>query len=168
MFTHMAEYESSIVIPNALYHLPARANYSAACWCTYSDPEVARVGMTEAQAREAADKVQAYRYKLDMADRPVIDGDNYGLIKLVCRKKRLLGATIIARHAADLLHEYVMVMANKLPITAVSGSIHVYPAFGQVVRRAANLYYAENLFKGRLPGIMKKIFGLKGTLGGKQ
>ena len=166
MYTHVAEYEASIVVPNALYGIPRRVDYSAAPHCTYSEPEVAHVGLTEQRARDAGLKVKVYRYPLNQSDRHVIDGQEYGLIKLVCSGKKLLGASIVGHRASDLLHEYVTLMAHNLPITKISGTIHLYPSHGQSVRRAANLYYSETLFRGRLVRLLKRLRGLRGTIWG--
>lgn len=165
MYTHAAEYEASVVVPNALYGIPRKADYRAAPHCTYCEPEVARVGLTEGQARNAEHHVQVYRYPLDKSDRHIIDGQEYGLIKLVCKKKKLLGASIIGHRASDLLHEYVTLMAHNLPITKISGAVHLYPSHGQAVRRAANLFYSETLFKGRPVRFLKTLRRLKGTVG---
>jgi pyruvate/2-oxoglutarate dehydrogenase complex dihydrolipoamide dehydrogenase (E3) component len=162
MYTHVAEYEASIVVPNALYGIPRKANYRAAPHCTYCEPEVARVGMTEAEALAIGHNPQVYHYPLDKSDRHVIDGQEYGLIKLVCKGRKLLGASVIGNRASDLLHEYVMLMAHNLPITRISGAMHLYPSYGQAVRRAANLYYSETLFKGRLVRALGKLRGLRG------
>ncbi len=166
MYTHVAEYEASVVVPNALYGIPRRAHYSAAPHCTYSEPEVARVGLTESEAREAGRDMQVYRYPLEKSDRHIIDGHEYGLIKLVCSGRKLLGASIIGHRASDLLHEYVMLMAHNIPITRISGAVHLYPSHGQAVRRAANLYYTRTLFRGRLARFMKALRGLGGPIGG--
>jgi len=166
MYTHVAEYEASIVVPNALYGLPRRADYSAAPHCTYCEPEVAHVGLTESKARDAGIRVEVYRYPLDRSDRHVIDGQEYGLIKLVCSKRKLIGASVIGHRASDLLHEYVMLMAHNIPITRISGAIHLYPSLGQSVRRAANLYYSRTLFRGRLVRVLRSLARLGGTVGG--
>jgi pyruvate/2-oxoglutarate dehydrogenase complex dihydrolipoamide dehydrogenase (E3) component len=166
MYTHVAEYEASVVVPNALYGIPQKANYRAVPHCTYSEPEVARVGMTEAEAIAMGYKVQIYCYPLDRSDRHIIDGQEYGLIKLVCRKKKLLGASIVGHRASDLLHEYVALMAHNLPITRISTAIHLYPSYGQAVRRATNLFYSETLFKGRAVRVLKLLRGLQGVVGG--
>ncbi len=166
MYTHIAEYEASIVVPNALYGIPRRANYRAAPRCTYCEPEVAHVGLNEMQGREAGYKVQVYKYPLNRSDRQVIDDRDYGLVKLVCSKRKLLGASIIGYNASDLLHECVMLIAFNMPVTAVSRTFHLYPSTGQAVRRAADRYYFETLFKGRLVKFLKLARMLHGKVGG--
>jgi pyruvate/2-oxoglutarate dehydrogenase complex dihydrolipoamide dehydrogenase (E3) component len=166
MFTHVAEYEASIVVPNALYGIPRKADYSAAPHCTYSEPEVAHVGLTETRAKQAGHEVQVYRYPLNESDRQIIDNRDYGLVKLVCSGRKLLGATIIAHDASDLLHECVTLIVYKRPITTISNTFHLYPSLGQAVRRAADNYYRERFFKGRLVRFLKKIKRLRGTVGG--
>ncbi|NIA21260.1 MAG: FAD-dependent oxidoreductase [Anaerolineaceae bacterium] len=165
MFTHMAEYEAGVVVPNALYGLPRKARYTVIPWCTCSDPEVARVGLTEQEAHEAGLDVAVYKVGFDAADRPVIDDKSAGLVKLVCRKKKLLGASVVGHRAGDILQQYVMAMANGLPVTGVSATIEVYPGYGELARRAANLYYKKAFFEGRLPRIMHRLRRLHGRVG---
>lgn len=150
-FTHMAEYQAGIVISNALFPFVNRkVDYGAVPWTTFTDPELARVGLTEAEATEKlGDKVHVYRHYFRDTDRAVIEGEGKGLIKLVCdHKARLLGAHILGPGAGELLGEYVLAMQNGLPITKISRTIHTYPTVSQAVKRAADRYYAEKLFGG--------------------
>ena len=154
-FTHVAEYQSGIAISNALLPLVRRkADYTVVPWVTYADPELARVGLTEdeAKARFGPEKVKVYRFDFKDVDRAVIEGEARGLIKLVCDKKqRLLGAHILGPHAGELIGEYTLAMKAGLPITKISQTIHAYPTISQAVKRAADQYYKEKLFSGWLP-----------------
>jgi pyruvate/2-oxoglutarate dehydrogenase complex dihydrolipoamide dehydrogenase (E3) component len=164
MYTHVAEYEATLALPNALYGLRRRARYAAAPHCTYTEPEVAQAGLTEQQAREAGHRVQVYRHRLDTSDRQIIDGREYGFIKLVCKGRRLLGASVIGYNASDLLHEFVVVMTHKLPITTISRTMHLYPSLGLAARRAADGYYKRTLLKSRLVPAAKWLFRLRGEV----
>ena len=160
-FTHMAEYQAGLVLANALFPLVSRkADYRVVPWVTYVDPDLARVGLTETEAYEKYGKsnVKVYRFKFSEVDRAVIEGEGHGMIKLVCDKKlRLLGAHMLGPHAGELIHEYVLAMKLKAPITAISQTIHVYPTVAQAVKRACDQYYREKLFSGWLPKFTRWI-----------
>lgn len=158
-FTHVAEYQAGIALGNALFPLVKRsADYSVVPWTTFTDPELARVGFTEGEAREKfGNEVRVYRFPFEGVDRAVTDGETAGLIKLVCRKKHIVGAHILGAGAGELIHEYVLAMRTGVPVTAVSGTIHVYPTLSMGVKRAADQYYVEKLFSGLFPRIAAKI-----------
>lgn len=149
LFTHVAEYHASIVLSNALFpFMKRKVDYSVVPWTTFTDPELARVGMTEAEARERfGPSVSVYRHLFSDIDRAVIEGESEGIIKLVCDKKqRILGAHILGTGAGELLAEYVLAMKTKTPITKISQSIHVYPTVSQGLKRAADEYYRGKFF----------------------
>ena len=160
-FTHVAEYQAGIAISNALLPLIRRkADYTVVPWVTYTDPELARVGLTEeeAKAKFGPEKVKVYRFDFKDVDRAVIEGQAQGLIKLVCdRKQRLLGAHILGPHAGELIGEYTLAMKAGLPITKISQTIHAYPTISQAVKRAADQYYKERLFSGWLPKLTRYL-----------
>jgi len=152
-FTHMAEYQAGLAVSNALFPLVKRkVDYRVVPWVTFADPELARVGLTEAEARAKYDKVSVYRQPFDGVDRALLEGEGKGLIKIVVgKKKQILGAHILGPGAGELIHEYVVAMKAKLPITAISGTIHVYPTVSQGLKRACDAYYTEKLFSGWFP-----------------
>lgn len=154
-FTHVAEYHAGVALGNALFPVFKRkVDYRVVPWTTFTDPELARVGLTEAEAaaRYGAENVKVYRHRFVDNDRAVIEGEAAGLIKLVCdRKGRLLGAHILGRGAGELIHEYVLAMRLKAPVSKISTTIHVYPTVSQAVKRAADQYYREKLFTGWFP-----------------
>jgi len=152
-FTHMAEYQAGLVVSNALFPLVKRkVDYRVVPWVTFADPELARVGLTEAEARAKFDKVSVYRVPFADVDRAFIEGEGKGLIKIVVdKKKQILGAHILGPGAGELIHEYVLAMKAKLPITTISGTIHVYPTISQGLKRACDAYYTEKLFSGWFP-----------------
>lgn len=156
-FTHVAEYESGVALSNALFPLIRRkADYRVVPWVTFTDPELARVGLTEDEARNGDKYVKVFRHYFKDTDRAVIDGEGRGVVKLVCdRKNRILGAHILGPRAGELLHEYVLAMRAGLPITEISKAIHVYPTASQAVKRACDQYYREKLFTGWLPKLTK-------------
>ncbi|MEE9542945.1 MAG: mercuric reductase [Thermodesulfobacteriota bacterium] len=160
-FTHLAEYQAGIVISNALFPLVRRhADYSVVPWVTYTDPELAHVGITEAEAikKLGKDKVHSYSFMFDEVDRAIIQGEGTGLIKLVVdNKKHLLGAHILGPSAGELIHELTLAMKAKIPITEISKTIHAYPTISQAIKRACDEYYREKIFTGWFPKVARRL-----------
>lgn len=159
LFTHMAEYQAGIVISNALIPLLRRkVSYDVVPWVTYTDPELAHVGLSEKQAKQkyGEEKISIFRYEVKDNDRHIIEGATKGLVKLVTTSKgKILGCDILGVSAGDLIHEYALAIKKGLSVSAVSGLIHAYPTLAQANKRASDRYYAEKIFKGRIPKIIK-------------
>lgn len=147
-FTHAAGYQAGIVIRNALFRLPAKADYRALPWVTFTDPELARVGLTEAEARERHGvTVQVVQSSFDELDRALTDGHTEGLIKVVTNKRgEILGVSILGAHAGEQIHLWTLAMAQKLKLKAIAGMITPYPTRGDISRKAAGAFYAAKLF----------------------
>lgn len=159
-FTHMAEYQASIVVGNALFPFVNRkVNYNCVPWVTYTDPELGRVGMSEAEAKEKHPDCLVFKYELEHLDRAIIDGEAHGLIKIIVdrKTKKLLGAHVLCHEGGNLMHEYALALRNGIPITDISQTVHAYPTMAQAVKRACDNYYREVLFKGWLPKLAKKL-----------
>lgn len=140
-FTHMAAYEASVVVRNALFFWPLRqkTDFRVVPWATFTDPEVARVGLTEQEAREqyGETNVRVYRTEFADNDRAHAEAETRGWMKLVCGPKgRIAGASIVGAHAGELIHEVVLAMKQGLTAAALGGMIHVYPTLAQVTQRA--------------------------------
>ena len=148
-FTHMAEYQAGIVISNAIFRYPKKTNYRVVPWVIYSDPELARVGITEQQAKERGIAVDVLRFPFRDIDRALTEVETVGEMKLISRRGKILGATILGPHAGELIHEIVLAMQTGLKIADISATIHAYPTLAQISRRAVNRYYGEKLFSDR-------------------
>ena len=162
-FTHMAEHEGGIVIGNALLPFVRRKRDDRVVpWCTFTDPPLARVGMTEEEAKEKyGDSVKVYRYPFEDQDRAIIEGETKGMIKLIATKNgKILGAHILGGNAGELIHEYVLAMKHGLSIGKISQTVHIYPTLSQAVKRTTDQYYAEKLFSGWLPKLVKNWLSL--------
>jgi pyruvate/2-oxoglutarate dehydrogenase complex dihydrolipoamide dehydrogenase (E3) component len=152
-FTHVAEYQAKLVLRNALTPFPARADYAAVPWVIYSDPELARVGRTEEDAREAGLGPIVYRYDLNDLDRAITERRPEGFVKLVAtRRGRILGATIVGLGAGELIAPVVLAMRRGLRISALSDFVYPYPTMSEGVKRAADLSQRARLdsFGGRM------------------
>ena len=149
-FTHMANYHAGIVIRNALFKLPAKADYRAVPWVTYTDPEIAHVGMTEAQAKAAGGSIRVLRFALHDSDRAQAERETEGLIKVVTDKRgRVLGASIAATRAGELLMPWILAVDRKLKVGAIAGLIAPYPTLSEITKRVAGTYFVPTLFGER-------------------
>jgi pyruvate/2-oxoglutarate dehydrogenase complex dihydrolipoamide dehydrogenase (E3) component len=140
-FTHTAAHQAWFAAVNALFGRFRRfkADYSVIPWATFTDPEVARVGLSEAEAREQGVAVEVTRYGIDDLDRAIADGTAHGFVKVltVPGKDRILGVTIVGEHAGDLLAEYVLAMKHGLGLNKILGTIHTYPTLAEANKYAA-------------------------------
>ncbi len=150
-FTHMAAYQAGIVIRNALFHVPAKVDDAAVPWVTYTDPELAHVGLDERRAREQlGDDIRLLKGSFAENDRARAERETDGLIKIVVgRKGRILGATIVGAHAGELILTWVLALRQGLEIGAVANLIAPYPTLSEVSKRAAGSYYTPRLFSHR-------------------
>jgi len=153
-FTHMAEYQAGIVISNAVFRFPKKADYRIVPKVTYTDPELASVGLNEAQARQQGRDVTVLRFPFARVDRALTEGDTAGSIKLIVDRGKVLGATILGAQAGELLHEIVLAMQTGAKIGAISAAIHAYPTRAQIHRRVVNTYYGRKLFS---PGTRRLV-----------
>ena len=161
-FTHMAGYHAGIVIRNALFALPAKVNDNAVPWVTYTDPEVAQVGLTEAQARERhGETVRVSRWSFAENDRARAERATEGFVKVVTGKRgRILGVTLVGRHAGELLQPWILAITQGLKIGAMAGIIAPYPTLGEINKRAAGAYFTEALFgprTRRVVGLLQRL-----------
>jgi len=141
-FTHMASHQAWYATVNALFgsFWKFRVNYQVVPWATYTDPEVALVGLNETAAREQDISYEVTRFDMAGVDRAVAEGETLGFIKVltVPGSDRILGATIVGNHAGELIGEYVMAMTHRLGLNKIMNTIHVYPTLGEVNKFAAS------------------------------
>lgn len=156
-FTHVAGYHASVVIRSALFRMPAKADHSAVPRVTYTDPELAHVGLLERQAREQhGEKLRVLKWPYQENDRARAERATDGFIKvMVLKNGRVLGATIVGRNAGDLIQSWAMVIARKIKIGTVASSIVAYPTFGEIGKRAAGSFFTETLFSPRMRKIVR-------------
>ncbi len=156
-FTHIALYHAGIVIRNALFRLPARVDYRALPWVTYTDPELAQVGLSEAAAREAG-PVHVLRWSFADNDRAHTERDTSGAVKIITsRRGRILGATILGAAAGDLILPWALAIAQKLKIGAMANLIVPYPTRGEAGKRAAGSFYTPSLFAPRTRRLVRLL-----------
>ena len=140
-FTHVASHQAWFASVNALLApwWSFKVDYRVIPWATFTEPEVARVGLSEDEARERGIEVEVTRYALDDLDRAIADGNDTGFVKVLTGpgKDRILGATIVGAHAADLLAEFVLAMKHGIGLTKLLGTIHVYPTMAEANKAVA-------------------------------
>jgi pyruvate/2-oxoglutarate dehydrogenase complex dihydrolipoamide dehydrogenase (E3) component len=148
-FTHVGLYHAGIVIRRAVFHLPAKVSYAALPRVTYTNPELAQTGMTEAEARATGYRIRILRWPLSDNDRAVAELDETGLVKLVVRGNRVVGAGILAPHAGEMIGQWTLAIARKIPLSALAGLIAPYPTRSEAGKRAAGSFFTAKLFSER-------------------
>jgi pyruvate/2-oxoglutarate dehydrogenase complex dihydrolipoamide dehydrogenase (E3) component len=157
-FTHVALYHAGIVIRNALFRLPAKVDYRSLPWATYTDPELAQVGLTEAAARAAGSDVRILRWPFIENDRAQTELDTEGLVKVVVhRNGRVLGASILGAGAGDLILPWALAISRRIKIGALANLIVPYPTRGEASKRAAGCYYTPTLFSPRTRRLVRLL-----------
>jgi pyruvate/2-oxoglutarate dehydrogenase complex dihydrolipoamide dehydrogenase (E3) component len=149
-FTHVAGYHASIVIQNALFRLPSKVNYEALPWVTYTDPELAHVGMTETEAEEKGLTSSVLNWSFEENDRAQAERRTEGKIKVVVgRRGKVLGATIVGAHAGELILPWVLAINQGIKIKAMASVIAPYPTLSEVSKRVAGSYFTPKLFSDK-------------------
>ena len=158
-FTHVAGYHAGIVIRSALFRMFwAKATTNHIPWVTYIDPEIAQVGLTEAQAKEKyGSSVSVFRFEPGDTDRAVAEHAPKGLIKAVLKGTQIVGASIVGKGAGEMIHIWAFAIANKQKIGAVAGYVAPYPTLGEASKRVAGAYYTPKLFSDRTRSIVKLL-----------
>ena len=147
-FTHVAGYQAGVIIRSALFGLPAKQSTKHIPWATYTDPELAQVGLTEAQARdEHGDKLEVVRFDIHHNDRLIAERKAYGLIKVMVLKGRPVGVSIAGPQAGELIGMWSLAIANKLKMSQISAMVAPYPSVFEVNKRAAGAYFTPRLFE---------------------
>lgn len=154
-FTHAADFMARTVIRNALFKGRARASRLLVPWCTYTSPELAHVGLHESEAKEQGIEVDCFTQDLSRVDRALLDGEAEGFVKVLVRRgtDKILGATVVAAHAGDLISELTLAMKGGLGLETVGATIHPYPTQAEAIRRLGDLYG-----RTRLTPWVKKAF----------
>jgi pyruvate/2-oxoglutarate dehydrogenase complex dihydrolipoamide dehydrogenase (E3) component len=146
-FTHAADALARIALRNALFLGRAKASALVIPWCTYTDPELAHVGLSEREARERGIRVQVFRQEFAHVDRAVIDGDSGGFVKVLTApgSDRILGATILSRHAGDLIGEITLARTAGLSLRMLAETIHPYPTHAEALKKVGDAYQRTRL-----------------------
>ena len=161
-FTHTAGYHAGVIIRSALFGLPAKAKHSHIPYATYTQPELAQVGLTEAQARDThGDKLEVARFDIHHNDRAIAEGRAEGLIKVMVVKGRPVGVSIVGDQAGELISLWSMAIANNMTMAQISAMVAPYPTYAEINKRAAGAYFAPRLFDNpkvkRVVGLVQRL-----------
>ena len=155
-FTHAADAMARIVIQNSLFMGRAKASSLIMPWCTYTDPEIAHVGLYEHEAKERGIPYRTFTQELDDVDRAILDGEDDGFVKVLVTPKgdKILGATIVAAHAGEMISEITLAMVGGLGLGAIARTIHPYPTQAEAIKKVGDAYN-----RTRLTPFVKWLFG---------
>jgi len=161
-FTHAADAMAQIVIQNALFPHPLGLGYASVDslimpWCTFTEPEIAHVGMYEKDAKAKGIEVETYTYKLDEVDRAILDGEDEGFARVHIQKgtDKIVGATIVASHAGEMIGEFSVAMKAGAGAKTIAGTIHPYPTQAEVNKKVVNLWRKAHFTEGTKRKLMK-------------
>jgi pyruvate/2-oxoglutarate dehydrogenase complex dihydrolipoamide dehydrogenase (E3) component len=162
-FTHAAGYEGGIVVANAIFHVPRKARYTLMPWVTYTDPELACIGMNEKAAAAAGIHYTVWSGTFADNDRSLAEGETAGKVKMLLdEKERLIGAQILGSDAGNLLAEWVAVMSGGVKLSTLASAVHPYPTLGEINKRVASDFLSTKIFSDRVKSVLTFVFGLKG------
>jgi pyruvate/2-oxoglutarate dehydrogenase complex dihydrolipoamide dehydrogenase (E3) component len=157
-FTHAADAMARIVIQNALFFGRKRASALTIPWCTYTDPEVAHVGVYPREADERGIALDTFTVELSRIDRAILDGEQHGFLKVHVRRgtDTILGATLVARHAGEMISEITLAMTTRAGLRALAAVIHPYPTQSEIIKKAADAYSRTRLTP-RIKGLFETL-----------
>ncbi len=162
-FTHAAGYEGGVVFTNAIFHLPRKVDYTFLPWCTYTDPELASIGMNEKGAQAAGIEYAVWTEEFKDNDRSLAEGERVGKIKMILdEKEKPIGIQILGPQAGELLSEWVAVLNGKVKLSTLASAVHPYPTLGEINKRVAGTFFSPKIFSDRVKKGLKLFFNLKG------
>ena len=167
-FTHAAGYEGSIVLSNAILHLPRKADYTYFPWCTYTHPELASIGINEKRAGERGIEYTVWKEEFRANDRSLAEGEETGMIKMLLdAKNKPLGIQILGPSAGELVSEWVAVLNGKVSLSALAGAVHPYPTLAEINKRVVGNYFSSRIFSDKVKKALKFFFNFKGRACGE-
>ena len=146
LFTHVAAFQAQLLLRNIFFPFSKTINYAVVPWTTFCDPEVARCGLTETEAREKYGDVDVFTLDQSDVDRAVAEGETDGFSKVIASRwtGKILGVHLVGTNAGEVIHEYVLAMQSGIPLRKLSGMIHVYPTFSSSAWRVAGKWFSES------------------------
>jgi len=167
-FTHAAGYEGGIVLSNAILHLPRKADYTYLPWCTYTDPELASIGMNEKRAAAAGISYSVWTEEFRTNDRSLAEGQETGNIKLLLdEKEKPIGIQVLGPTAGELISEWVAVMNGKIKLSTIASAVHPYPTLSEINKKVVGTFFSGKIFSEKVKWALKFFFNLKGRACGE-
>ncbi len=162
-FTHAAGYEGGVVLGNAVFRLPRKVNYTWLPWCTYTEPELASVGMNEKRAQAAGLEYTVWTEEFADNDRAQAEGNTVGRIKLLLNEKeKPLGVQILGPHAGELVSEWVATLNGGVKLATMASAVHPYPTIAEINKRVAGGFLSKKLFSAKVRKALSFFFSLQG------
>lgn len=162
-FTHAAGYEGGIVVSNAVFKLPRKADYTWLPWVTYTEPELASIGLNEKAAQDKGLDYTVRTERFADNDRAIAQGTTEGCLKMLLDKKeKVLGVQIVGPNAGELINEWVAVLGGGVKLSTLAGAIHPYPTLGEINKRVAGSLIGEKLFSAKVRSGLCFLFGYQG------
>ncbi len=162
-FTHAAGYEGGIVVSNAIFRLPRKADYTFLPWCTYSDPELASIGMNEKAAKQAGVDYTLWEEAFENNDRSLAEGEKTGKIKMLLDgREKPIGVQILGPHAGELINEWVAILNGKVKLSTLASAVHPYPTVGEINKRVVGNFFSPKIFSDKIKKGLRFFFNLKG------
>ena len=164
-FTHFAEHMAKVAVSNALLHFPLSLDSKHITWCTYTDPELAHVGMTEEELKKKGVSYEVYRFPFSKIDRALTENETVGWIKIFAKKLngKIYGVNILGAAAGEMIGEYALAMRNGISLKKIADTIHPYPTYVLGNRRAADQWYVRKQSRAFV-WVLQKLFGYHGSL----
>ncbi len=163
LFTHAAGYEGGIVLSNSILHLPRRVDYTYFPWCTYTDPELASIGMNEKRASASGVRYSVWTEEFRANDRSLVEGEEVGKVKLLLdEREKPIGIQILGPWAGDLISEWVAVMNGNIKLSTLASSVHPYPTLGEINKKVVGTFFSGKIFSEKVKKALKFFFSLKG------
>ncbi len=162
-FTHAAGYEGGVVVTNAIFHLPRKADYTYLPWCTYSEPELASIGMNEKRAKAAGLEYSVWTEEFKTNDRALAESESAGKVKLILdSEERPLGVQILGLHGGELISEWVAALSGKVKLSTLAAAIHPYPTLGEINKKVAGALLSQKIFSEKVRKGLRFFFNFKG------
>ena len=162
-FTHAAGYEGGVALSNAVLHLPKKTDYTYMPWCTYTDPELASIGMNEKRAEEAGIDYSVWTEEFRSNDRSLAEGEETGKIKMIINARgKPVGVQILGPRAGELVSEWVAVMNGGVKLSTLASAVHPYPTLGEINKRVVGNYFSGKIFSEKVKKTLKFFFHFKG------
>lgn len=163
-FTHIAGAEGSIIVRNAIMHIPGRINYNMTPWVTFTDPEIASIGYNESRAKQEGIEYDVHVEVYEEVDRALAEREYKGKIKMLTDSgsDRIIGVQIVGLHAGELIGPSILAVNKHMKLSDLATPIFAYPTLSEIHKKSAGKYYAQKIFSPRVRSILKFIFGYQG------
>ena len=163
-FTHIAGAEGSIIVRNAIMHIPGKINYNMTPWVTFTDPEIASIGYNETRAKQGEIEYDVHMEAYEEVDRALAESEYQGKIKILTEagSDKIIGVQIVGLHAGELIGSSVLALNKRMKLSDLATPIFAYPTLSEIHKKSAGKYYAQKIFSPKVRNILKFIFGYQG------